>query len=146
MNLKERIEASFSTYAAMTIQHRAIIDARDGLKPAARMAFYSQYLDKIAYPKPHKKTHRSVTSALDHFYVHGNASMEQLLARLARPITMRYPLEDAIGNMGTYTYLDNAAAPRYTEMRLGKLATSMMEGIKQETIQTWTSPESEQSG
>lgn len=137
MNLKERIEASFSTYAAMTIQHRAIIDARDGLKPAARMAFYSQYLDKIAYPKPHKKTHRSVTSALDHFYVHGNASMEQLLARLARPITMRYPLEDAIGNMGTYTYLDNAAAPRYTEMRLGKLATSMMEGIKQETIQTW---------
>ena len=63
--------------------------------------------------------------------------MEQLLARLARPITMRYPLEDAIGNMGTYTYLDNAAAPRYTEMRLGKLATSMMEGIKQDTIQTW---------
>ena len=71
MNLKQRIEESFATYAAMTIQHRAIVDARDCLKPAARMAFYSQYLDKITFPKPHKKTHKSVTSAMDHFYVHG---------------------------------------------------------------------------
>lgn len=138
MNLKERIENSFATYAAMTIQHRAIVDARDCLKPAARMAFYAQYLDKIVYPKPHKKTHKSVTSAMDHFYVHGDASMAQLLARLARKgITMRYPLEDAIGNMGTFTLLDNAAAPRYTEMRLGALGVSMLDGIKKNTIDTW---------
>jgi len=138
MNLKERIENSFATYAAMTIQHRAIVDARDCLKPAARMAFYAQYLDKIVYPKPHKKTHKSVTSAMDHFYVHGDSSMAQLLARLARKgITMRYPLEDAIGNMGTFTLLDNAAAPRYTEMRLGALGVSMLDGIKKNTIDTW---------
>lgn len=138
MNLKERIENSFSTYAAMTIQHRAIVDARDCLKPAARMAFYAQFLDKITYPKPHRKTHKSVTSAMDHFYVHGDASMAQLLARLARKgITMRYPLEDAIGNMGTFTLLDNPASPRYTEMRLGELGASMLEGIKKNTVDIW---------
>ena len=137
MNLKERIEQSFSTYAAMTIQHRALVDARDCNKPAARMAFYAQFIDGIAFPKPHRKTHKSITSAMDHFYVHGDASMLDLLAHQARKITMRYPIEDGIGNMGTYTLLDNCAAPRYTEMRLGELGTVMMEGIKKECIDRW---------
>ena len=137
MTLKERIEQSFATYAAMTIQHRAIVDARDGLKPAARMAFYSQFLDKITYPKPHRKTHKSVVSAMDHFYVHGDASMIDLLCRLGSPISMRYPIEDTIGNMGTYAELDDHAAPRYTEMRLGEIGTSMLNGIKQNAIPLW---------
>ena len=137
MNLKERIEQSFSTYAAMTIQHRAMLDVRDALKPALRMAMYAQYLDKITYDKPYRKTHVSVTSAMAHFYIHGDASMCDLLCRAASPISMRYPLEASVGNMGTYAKLDDHAAPRYTEMKLGAIATSMVDGIKQDTIDMW---------
>lgn len=135
--LKQAVEDSFATYAAMTIQHRAIIDSRDGLKPAARMAVYSQYLDKLVYPKPHRKSHKSITSAMDHFYVHGDASMYQLLARMARKITMRYPIEDSVGDMGTYTLLDNPASPRYTEMRLGEIGVKMIDGVDKDTIDVW---------
>lgn len=137
MSLKNTIEKSFATYAAMTIQHRAIIDARDALKPGQRMAFYAQSVDKLVWPKPHKKTHKSVVSAMDHFYVHGDASMIDLLCRLARPMSMRYCLEDGVGNMGTYTQLTNFAAPRYTEMRLGQLGVKMVEGTHKETIERW---------
>lgn len=137
MNLKDRIEQSYSTYAAMTIQHRAMFDVRDCVKPALRMAMYAQYLDKITYDKPYKKTHASVVSAMQHFYVHGDTSMIDLLCRAASPISMRYPLEASIGNMGTYSGLSDHAAPRYTEMKLGAIATRMMNGIKQDTIDMW---------
>lgn len=138
MDFKERIEDSFSTYAAMTIQHRAIIDARDALKPSYRMAFYTQKIEKITHDKPRRKTHKSVALTMDHFYLHGNASMEELLARLARPITMRYVLEDGKGNMGTYAHLDgDAADARYTEMRLGELGGIMTNHVDDECIDLW---------
>ena len=137
MNLKERIESSFSTYAAMAIQHRAIFDVRDCLKSAQRMAMYAQVLDKITYKKPHRKTHVSITSSMQHFYVHGDAPMAQTLCRMGSDISMRYPIEDTIGNMGTYAHLDDFAAPRYTEMRLGELGTKMVEGIEKDCIDMW---------
>ena len=137
MDLTNRIKDSFSTYAAMTIQHRSLIDARDGLKPAYRMAFYAQCLKKITPDKPRKKTHSSIVAAMEHFYVHGDAPMAETLARLARPITMRYTLEDGKGNMGTYSLLDNAANPRYTEMRLGELGYKMVKGIEKDCIDIW---------
>ena len=71
INLLDAVEESFSIYAAMTIQDRAIVDARDGLKPAPRQCMYAQYLDKITYKKPFKKSAKSVSAAMDHFYVHG---------------------------------------------------------------------------
>lgn len=137
MDLKQRIESSFCTYAAMAIQHRAIVDVRDCLKPAQRMAMYSQVLDKITYKKPHKKTHASIISAMQHFYVHGDAPMAQVVCRMGSNISMRYPIEDTIGNMGTYAHLDDFAAPRYTEMRLGEMGTRMVEGIDKESIDVW---------
>ena len=137
MGLERKIKQSFSTYAAMTIQHRAIFDVRDCLKPAQRMAMYSQVLDKITYKKPHKKTHLSIVSAMQHFYVHGDAPMADLLCRMGSKISMRYPLEDTIGNMGTYAYLDDHAAPRYTEMRLSEMGTKMVEGVEKECISKW---------
>lgn len=137
MNLKDRIEQSFATYAAMTIQHRAMFDVRDCVKPALRMAMYAQFLDKITYDKPYRKTHVSMTSAMQHFYVHGDASMVDLLCRAASPISMRYPLEASIGNMGTYSGLTDHAAPRYTEMKLGAIGTGMLNGIKQDCIDMW---------
>ena len=71
IDLLKIVDDSFSTYAAMTIMDRAIVDARDGLKPAARQCMYAQKLDKITYKKPFKKSNKSVASAMDHFYVHG---------------------------------------------------------------------------
>ena len=100
VDLKGRVEQSFSTYAAMAIQHRAIFDVRDCLKPSQRMGMYSQVLDKITYKHAHKKTHLSIVSAMKHFYVHGDAAMAGVLCRMGSPISMRYPIEDTIGNMG----------------------------------------------
>ena len=137
MNLKDRVEQSFGTYAAMAIQHRAIFDVRDCLKPSQRMGMYSQVLDKITYKHAHKKTHLSIVSAMKHFYVHGDAAMAGVLCRMGSPISMRYPIEDTIGNMGTYAHLDDFAAPRYTEMRLSKMGTKMVEGIDKESIDMW---------
>lgn len=137
VDLKDRVEQSFSTYAAMAIQHRAIFDVRDCLKPSQRMGMYSQVLDKITYKHAHKKTHLSIVSAMKHFYVHGDAAMAGVLCRMGSPISMRYPIEDTIGNMGTYAHLDDFAAPRYTEMRLSEMGTKMVNGIEKESIDMW---------
>ncbi len=137
MDFKERVTNSFSTYAAMTIQHRSLIDARDALKPVHRMTFYAQTLKGITPDKPRKKTHSSIVASMEKFYVHGDASLADTLSRLARPITMRYCLEDGKGNMGTYTELDNYAHPRYTEMRLSNIGGAMVKGIKQDAIDVW---------
>ena len=76
MSLKETLEKSFETYAGMTIMDRAICDARDCLKPGARMSMYAQYIEKITPDKPYKKSQKSVAAAMDHFYVHGDMSLQ----------------------------------------------------------------------
>ena len=101
INLLDAVEESFSIYAAMTIRDRAIVDARDGLKPAPRQCMYAQYLDKITYKKPFKKSAKSVSASMDHFYVHGDASCYALLTRMAKVFTMNHPLEDFDGSYGT---------------------------------------------
>ena len=137
MNLLNVINDSFSIYAGMTIQDRAIVDARDGLKPAARQCMYAQYIDKITYKKPFKKSNKSVAAALDHFYVHGDSSCYALLTRLAKNFAMRYPLEDFDGSYGTISSGDSEAASRYTEMRLGELGCKLFENIEKECIDLW---------
>ena len=137
LNLLNVIDESFSTYAAMTILDRAIVDVRDGLKPAARQCMYAQVLDKITYKKPFKKSNKSVASAMDHFYVHGDASCYALLTRLAKIYTMRYPLEDFDGSYGTISQSNSEAASRYTEMRLGELGAKLFDNIEKNTITKW---------
>ena len=121
----------------MTILDRAIVDARDGLKPAARQCMYAQLLEKITYKKPFKKSNKSVAAAMDHFYVHGDASCYSLLTRMAKSFTMRYPLEDFDGSYGTISSGNGEAAPRYTEMRLGELGCKLYENIDKDTIDRW---------
>lgn len=137
INLLDAVDDSFSIYAAMTIQNRAIVDARDGLKPSQRQCMYSQLLDKITYKHPFKKSAKSVASALDHVYVHGDASCYALLTRLAKDFAMRYPLEDFEGSYGTISSGDSEASSRYTEMRLGELGCLLYEGIEKECIDQW---------
>lgn len=137
INLLDCVNDSFKTYAGMTIMDRAIIDARDGLKPALRMCMYAQLLDKITYEKPFKKSHKSVASAMDHFYVHGDGACYDVMVRMAQPFNTRYMLEDFDGQCGTATN-GKAAAARYTEMRLGELGCTLFDGIKKNTIDSWT--------
>lgn len=137
MSLKETLEQSFETYAGMTIMSRAICDARDCLKPGARMSMYAQYIDKITPDKPYKKAQKSVASAMDHFYVHGDLSLYPLFARMGKPFAMRYVLEDFQGNTGTIECGNNEAASRYTEMRLAPISMNLFENIEKDTIGVW---------
>lgn len=137
INLLDCVNESFKIYAGMTIMDRAIVDARDSLKPALRMCMYAQLLDKITYEKPFKKSHKSVASAMDHFYVHGDGACYDVMVRMAQPFNTRYMLEDFDGQCGTATN-GKAAAARYTEMRLGELGCTLFNGIKKNTIDSWT--------
>lgn len=137
MSLKETLEKSFATYAGMTIMDRAICDARDCLKPGARMSMYAQYIEKITPDKPYKKSQKSVAAAMDHFYVHGDMSLYPLFARLGKPFAMRYMLEDFQGNTGTIEESSNEAASRYTEMRLAPIAMTLFQNIEKDTITKW---------
>ena len=137
MSLKETLEKSFETYAGMTIMGRAICDARDCLKPGARMSMYAQYIEKITPDKPYKKSQKSVAAAMDHFYVHGDLSLYPLFARMGKPFAMRYVLEDFQGNTGTIEESSNEAASRYTEMRLAPISMNLFHNIEKETIEKW---------
>ena len=137
MSLKDTLEKSFETYAGMTIMDRAICDARDCLKPGARMSMYAQYIEKITPDKPYKKSQKSVAAAMDHFYVHGDMSLYPLFARMGKPFAMRYVLEDFQGNTGTIEESSNEAASRYTEMRLSPISMNLFTNIEKETITKW---------
>ena len=137
MSLKETLEKSFETYAGMTIMDRAICDARDCLKPGARMSMYAQYIEKITPDKPYKKSQKSVAAAMDHFYVHGDMSLYPLFARMGKPFAMRYVLEDFQGNTGTIEESSNEAASRYTEMRLSPISMNLFTNIEKDTITKW---------
>lgn len=136
INLLDIVDESFRIYAGMTIEDRAIVDARDGLKPAARQCMYAQYIEKITYKKPFKKSAKSVAAALDHFYVHGDAACYDLLVRMAQPFSMRYLIEDFDGQCGHATD-GKASAARYTEMRLGELGCTFFDGIEKHSINEW---------
>ena len=137
MSLKEALEQSFETYAGMTIRDRAICDVRDCLKPGARMSMYAQFIEKITPDKPYRKSQKSVSAAMDHFYVHGDVTVYQLFARLGKTWTMRYVLEDFQGITGTIEESNNEAASRYTEMRLAPLAMNLFTNIDKDTIIKW---------
>ena len=134
VNLTETLENNFARYAGMVIQDRAIVDVRDGLKPAARQLAYAQYIDKLTYDKPFKKATKSVAAGMAHFYVHGDASAYSTLIRMGKPFAMRYPLEDVQGSYGNQMENDNEAASRYVEMRLSNLGTHLFDSIEKNTI------------
>jgi len=137
MNLEQSLKENFARYAGMTIQQRALVDVRDGLKPSARMAMYAQYIEKIVHSKPYKKSAKSVATGMEHFYTHGDDPLYGLLMRLGKPFTSRYPLEDVQGNVGDLIESGNEAAYRYTEMRLSELASYLFENIDKDTIDLW---------
>ena len=131
------IKESFIQYSAAVLQSRALVDARDGLKPSARQIFYSMLQHKLTYDKPHKKTANAVGMAMADYYLHGNTSCTGIIMRAGQPFAMRYPLTDVQGNAGSLIESGNWAAERYTESRLSKISDILFRDIDKETIKEW---------
>ena len=136
-NLLPIIENSFSQYSAAVIQSRALVDARDGLKPSARQILYSMLTRKLIHTKPYKKTANAVGMAMADFYIHGDSSCEGVIMRAGQPFAMRYPLIEIKGNAGSLIESGNWAAMRYTESRLSTISSVLFQDIEKDTIDEW---------
>ncbi|UUM20030.1 MULTISPECIES: DNA gyrase subunit A [unclassified Mycoplasma] len=124
---------SFLEYAMSVIVSRALPDARDGLKPVHRRILFDMSELGITPSSQHRKSARIVGDVLGKFHPHGDSSVYEAMVRMAQDFSMRYPLVDGHGNFGSIDG-DEAAAMRYTEARMSKVAAEMLEGIKKDTV------------
>ncbi|MFT4202963.1 MAG: DNA gyrase subunit A [Chitinophagaceae bacterium] len=133
VNIEEEMKTAYIDYSMSVIVGRALPDARDGFKPVHRRVLYGMNELGNNSNKPTKKSARIVGEVMGKYHPHGDSSIYDTLVRLAQPFTMRYPLVEGQGNMGTQDG-DPPAAMRYTEVRLDKKAESMLEDIDKETV------------
>lgn len=135
-NLTPIIKDSFIQFSGAVLQSRALVDARDCIKPSARQIFYCMYTDKFRYNKPFQKTLKAIGSAF-RMYIHGDSSAEGVIMRAGQPFSMRYPLIEVEGSYGTLLSSESWAAPRYTSARLSPLAEYLFKDIDKEVIEEW---------
>ena len=133
IDLKKTMEVSYINYAMSVIASRALPDVRDGLKPVQRRVLYSMIELNNGPDKPHRKCARIVGDTMGKYHPHGDSSIYGALVNLARDWTMRYTLVDGHGNFGSVDG-DGAAAMRYTEARLSKIAMEMLSDINKDTV------------
>ncbi len=131
--IEEEMKQSYLDYAMSVIVGRALPDVRDGLKPVHRRILYSMHELGLQPDKPYKKSARIVGETLGKFHPHGDTAVYDALVRMAQDFSMRYPLIDGQGNFGSVDG-DSAAAMRYTEARLSKIATELLKDIEKETV------------
>lgn len=131
--LEEEMRSSYLDYAMSVIVGRALPDVRDGLKPVHRRVLFSMNEAGLAPNRPYRKCARVVGDVMGSYHPHGDQSIYDTVVRLAQPFAMRYPLVDGQGNFGSIDN-DNAAAMRYTECRLARLATEMVRDIDADTV------------
>lgn len=131
--MEKEIQDSFIDYAMSVITSRALPDVRDGLKPVHRRILFSMYKTGMFPDKPHKKSAHIVGDVLAKYHPHGDSSVYDAMVRLAQDFNIRYPLIDGQGNFGSVDG-DSAAAMRYTEARMTKLATEMLTDLEKDTI------------
>ena len=132
-DINEEMQTAYIDYAMSVIVQRALPDARDGLKPVHRRILYTMHQDGLTMDKPYRKSATTVGDVLGRYHPHGDASVYDAMVRLAQDFSMRYPLIDGHGNFGSIDG-DPAAAYRYTEARLSRIAESMMEDIEKDTV------------
>ncbi|HEX7788999.1 MAG TPA: DNA topoisomerase IV subunit A [Afipia sp.] len=132
--LREALEERYLAYALSTIMHRALPDARDGLKPVHRRILYGMRLLRLDPGTPFKKSAKIVGDVMGSFHPHGDQSIYDALVRLAQDFSSRYPLVDGQGNFGNIDG-DNAAAYRYTEARMTDVARLLLEGIDEDAVE-----------
>ena len=133
VNLEQEMKKSFISYAMAVIINRALPDVRDGLKPVHRRILYAMNELGMTPDKPFRKSARIVGDVLGKFHPHGDASVYDAMVRLAQDFNMRYMLVEGQGNFGSVDG-DGAAAMRYTEARMSKIATFMLQDIDKDTV------------
>jgi len=131
--LREALEERYLAYALSTIMHRALPDARDGLKPVHRRILYGMRLLRLDPGSAFKKSAKIVGDVMGNFHPHGDQAIYDALVRLAQDFASRYPLVDGQGNFGNVDG-DNAAAYRYTEARLTEAARLLLDGIDEDAV------------
>ncbi|MFN6954684.1 MAG: DNA topoisomerase (ATP-hydrolyzing), partial [Acetobacteraceae bacterium] len=125
---------SYLDYAMSVIVARALPDARDGLKPVHRRILFSMHENGFAHDKPHRKSARITGDVMGKYHPHGDSAIYDALVRMAQPFSMRVPLIDGQGNFGSVDG-DPPAAMRYTESRLARAATALLDGIEEDTVE-----------
>ncbi len=133
IEMGKRVQTAFIEYAMSVIVARALPDVRDGLKPVHRRILYSMYEEKLTYDRPFCKSATTVGNVLGRYHPHGDASVYDAMVRLAQPFNMRYTLVEGHGNFGNVDG-DGAAAYRYTEARMSKLADEMLTDIEKDVV------------
>ncbi|OFV48897.1 MULTISPECIES: DNA gyrase subunit A [Oligella] len=133
ISLEHEMRRSYLDYAMSVIVGRALPDARDGLKPVHRRVLYAMDVLNNDWNRPHKKSARIVGDVIGKYHPHGDSAVYDTIVRMAQDFSLRYTLVDGQGNFGSIDG-DGAAAMRYTEVRLSKIAHELLADIEQETV------------
>ena len=132
-SLEEIMGERFGSYSKYIIQDRAIPDVRDGLKPVQRRILFSMYKEKNTFDKPYRKSARAGGDVMGKYHPHGDSSIYEAIVRMSQDWKMKEPFADMQGNNGSIDG-DSAAASRYTEVRLSKIADEMLRDIDKDTV------------
>ena len=132
-DISSEVRRSFLDYSMSVIVSRALPDVRDGLKPVHRRIIYAMSTLGMTNDKPHKKSARIVGDVIAKYHPHGDTAVYDAMVRLAQDFSCRYPLVDGHGNFGSIDG-DSAAAMRYTEARMSKIANEMVRDINRNTV------------
>ncbi|TLX56586.1 DNA gyrase subunit A [Stutzerimonas nosocomialis] len=133
VNIEDELKQSYLDYAMSVIVGRALPDARDGLKPVHRRVLFAMSELGNDWNKPYKKSARVVGDVIGKYHPHGDSAVYDTIVRMAQPFSLRYLLVDGQGNFGSVDG-DNAAAMRYTEVRMAKLAHELLADLEKETV------------
>ena len=131
--IEKEMQRSYIDYSMSVIVGRALPDVRDGLKPVHRKILYAMDNLSLTYNRPHKKSATVVGEVLGKYHPHGDRAAYDAMVRMAQPFSLRYPLVDGQGNFGSVDG-DSAAAMRYTEARMTKMASDLMADLDKETV------------
>lgn len=133
INIEEELKSSYLDYAMSVIVGRALPDVRDGLKPVHRRVLFAMNVLGNDWNKPYKKSARVVGDVIGKYHPHGDSAVYDTIVRLAQPFSLRYMLVDGQGNFGSIDG-DSAAAMRYTEVRMAKIAHELLADLEKETV------------
>ncbi|HEY6097528.1 MAG TPA: DNA gyrase subunit A, partial [Candidatus Deferrimicrobium sp.] len=133
--VQDEMQQSYLDYAMSVIVGRALPDVRDGLKPVQRRILYAMYELGNEFGKPYKKSARIVGDVIGKYHPHGDNAVYDALVRMVQDFSLRYPLIDGQGNFGSVDG-DSAAAMRYTEVRMAKVAGELLSDLDKETVET----------
>ena len=133
IDIENKMKESYLDYSMSVIVSRALPDVRDGMKPVHRRIIYAMQGQGLMPDRAYSKSARLVGEVMGKYHPHGDSAIYEATVRLAQDFNMRYPLVDGQGNFGNIDG-DGAAAPRYTELRMDKLALEMLRDINKDTV------------